>query len=383
MTKMNSIMESLFQRSYVSNRIDFLRESVEDTNMARFNFCLQEASKASNMSVRFSVVMEVLGGVTKTYERDLKNRIEKSNDKVIRDIFKSNGDIDKVEIVSQIYRLLTTSIEINNRMLADFKRTRNVRLYDADLMEDYNKQATKFLIIIKLMRDTKRQWMKAINNEMHKPFEKQFNRQFYLNIIIYLEIFANALYSLSLRLRNATTFYFVYDSVDSGMGTMNESMRIVDDIIVTLRNPLFFSDKVSHLKEHFSEAQGKDFVLTEGFLDVIAGLLTNTSVGQFLMLPVYLIRTVTYLVLYLGATYSAISNSISNHLAQLKGNATEGEKRQYIDQSRDLAYKSLNQLENTQMAIKHEVNDNKDALRQVAVEPNTTQTHNEPVAMML
>lgn len=376
--RLGLLVENLFRRVHIGShkdRVRFLKEDALDIQQGRFAFCLQEATKAVT---NFDKVINFLTMTSKKQEKELKNKIEKSNNTVIKDILRSQGDIAKVDVIQKVIRLLNISLDINGRYLARLKTSHtpagNSRLL-TDKVANYNKAANDFITLYNVLIKYRNDFKKVIAQELDKPYEKQFFHQLYTNIVLFIQIYGNALYSLGIMMDNpraaittssGSDIYFVYQS------EMDEPMAIVNGIRASVVSGDMFRQTNIRISEEFMDLveQHRSQALNEGFLDVISGLVTTTTIGQFLMIPVYLIRSVTYLILFLGASYSTISDSISSNIEFIsKNDRSQEEFDIYKKDVENVARNSINALNSSEMAVKHELSRSTNTIRTMKDEP--------------
>lgn len=377
----DTLIEGLFERVHVGNSYQkqlFIKESVEDKNIAKYLFALREAAKSNNS---LHQVFQVLSNNTKNIQADLKNRIENSTNEVIREIISAKGDISKVKIIGKINRLLTISVATNDKHLSNLNRSMPHSDVIQDKMRVYNNAAMDILKLIDVMNRHSSQFRKLIASEASKPYAQQFYNQLFVNICLFIQIYGNALYAssveidkrtlntlrsvgvgrISIEVKDSTspvTLVYLYDRE-----LMDEPMSIINTIKREISNGRIFNTRESGITEQFMDHVDNGVIINEGFLDVLSSLLTKTSVGQFLLIPVYFVRSVTYLILYLGETYTAISNSIDKSLKLLSSKTlTEKEFDTYKKDAHNIAVQSVNQLNSSQMAIKHELDRTKSAV---------------------
>lgn len=367
-TPTTTLIESLILKRFsydAKSKANFLRESVDNQNIGRVIFCLQEQGKTNGLLDR---IMSSLGDNSSKYEAEIKNRIEKSNDELINTIFKSNGDFSKVPQMQLATRLLNISININTKAMTNLSGTKkfDTRTISKQLTQ-YNEAAGKLLSLINTMNRKRNDWIKVINAEKatNKEYSKKFYSQLYCNIILYIYIITNTLYSMCIQLwyndsgttssafNTNSTFVFRYDD------RMDEPMTIISDIQTLVNGSELFTQRLTEGVDKFMGlVEGGEYNhINEGFLDVVHALITNTGIGQVLMLPVYFIRSVTYFFLYLGNLYSTLSHNISTHIKVLSDNKmSEEEFAVYKKEISDDANKTVSAFNTSQMAIKHEVN---------------------------
>lgn len=379
---LTKMIEGLFERVYVANprqKQQFLREDTLELETGRYLFALSEAKKSNATLER---VLKVLTFNTKNVQADLKNKVENSNNEVIKDILKAKGNIGSIPMIGKVSRLLTISVATNDRHLSslNFKSTLTDDLRDR--MRVYNKAATDILMLIEMVNRNSGKFKTLIKQESGKPYSEQFYNQLFVNICLFVQIYSNALYASSvevdrtllttmnslsvgrvgLEMKNSSspiTLMYVYNR-----SLMDEPMSIINTMRNELSTGRIFNHKEVGVVETFM-GHVNDEALNEGFLDVLSGLLTTTGIGQFLLTPVYFVRSVTYLLLYLGSVYSNISASIDKSLNMLssKKPVTASEFAAYKKDAEAIAITSVNQLNNSQMAIKHEIDRSPEAIR--------------------
>lgn len=176
------------------------------------------------------------------------------------------------------------------------------------------------------------QFEKAIAEESRdeKEEKKRVITQYFLNLVVAIDVGVDVLYSSCIR---ADIDYNVRPAVVQSVNFECKSTDFLEEHLTVIHyfNSLAVSGKLNQVldaRNHDALLMARDRILGEktNLMDIAFTLITTNKWTDLLLLPIYLIRSVVYMVKYLTAGYSRITFSFGKSLEMMKKSRVTAEE---------------------------------------------------------
>lgn len=208
----------------------------------------------------------------------------------------------------------------------------------------FNKKITIVEDASKYLLQYRQQFVEAIKMEQNEYSEegRRVISQYYTNMVVQLDLCIDVLYSSSIKakINYATKPAFVQDVYfECGDDLLSDALTNLHYF-----NALGVSGKLRNVlnKKNIEDlVMAKDRLLTknENVLDVAFGIITQNSVLDLLLLPIYALRYSVYAVKYLVASYNRMAFGFDTSLEMIR--------KERVSESEFNAYKSTSERKAT------------------------------------
>lgn len=300
-TSNNPLLEEIQERAdklyfnEFTTRTEFLKLSEMDKKSLIAQHVLIETQSTND-------VIDTLFKGKKRIDNEELSKISTKDSDYFRDIDKSVGDIKRTKYHRDTVALLNYAIETN---AASPRKNK-----------EFDQAATDILQLISYLETNASKLRTAINKEASTANSKELAASFYRTVVYMIQSTADILYASGMKAD------FDYTGPKPTVGSIHFEMNpIIEPMMLYIRqlNTVFRSGKVmkvfdGSLREAMDHAQ-KQLSLNENVLDVAFGLVTQFKfLDLVLLFPIYLVRAISYWIMYFYATgkklYIGIDESI-------------------------------------------------------------------------